>query len=109
MEAARSTDDPWWDTPHTTEEWELERRLEEIFVHEIDIVTQPDWLRDKTLQNWLNYANSMGDKSVVEFTGSDIFSVHSRKYTFKDLKGGDTEPITLKKTEKKRKKIKEKK
>jgi hypothetical protein len=108
MEGKVPGDDPWWNTPQTEEEWQIERKLEEIFVHEQSIEVQPDWVKDKTVQRWLNYANSIGDKSVVDVVGSDIFNVQSRKYTFKDLKGGDTEPITPKKTEKKRPKSKEK-
>jgi len=110
MEEKIPGDNPWWETPQTRDEVEIERRLEEIFSRPNHIVVQPGWLRDKVLHNWLAYANAIGDKSAVNFIGSDPFNVHSRKYTFKDLqKGGDPKPAPSKKTEKKRKKSKEKK
>jgi hypothetical protein len=90
MEAKIPTDDPWWDAHQNVFEWENERRLEDLFVYEPDMAFQPAWLRDKTLQDWLNEANRTADKSVVDFVGADVFNVHSRKYTMKDLKGGDT-------------------
>jgi len=87
-------DDSWWDTPQTVDEWERERRLEEMFVHDQDIASQPDWIKDKTVQKWLTYANAIGDKTAIEMVGSDIFNVQSRKYDFKDLqpKGGEAKP-----------------
>lgn len=92
MEGQISGNNPWWNTPQTAEEWEIEKRLEEIFKADPDMAFQPAWLKDKTLQNWLDYANSIGDKSLVEFIGADIFSVQSRKYTAIDLRGGDLTP-----------------
>lgn len=104
--------DPWWEAQQSPQEWEVERRLEEMFVCEVDMHFQPAWVRDKVLQTWLNYANSIGDKSLVDFVGADIFSVKQRTYEIKDLqkKGGEAEPVTPKKTEKKKRtKSKEKK
>ena len=102
--------DSWWETPQNRDEWEIERRLEELFTCKPDTLTQPAWLRDKVLQSWLNYANSIGDKSLVDFVGADIFSVKQRAYEAIDLrpKGGETEEAEVPK-EKKRTKTKEKK
>jgi hypothetical protein len=99
----------WWDTLQTREEWEVERRLEEIFVAKADMSFQPAWLKDKVLQKWLVYANSIGDKSAVDFVGADVFNVHTKAYVGKDLqpKGGEKEPP--KKRVSKRAKSKEKK
>jgi hypothetical protein len=89
MEAKIPGDDPWWDATQTVHEWQNERRLEDLFVYEPDMAFQPAWLRDKTLQDWLNEANRRADHSVIDFVGADIFNVHSRKYTMQDLRGGD--------------------
>jgi hypothetical protein len=110
MEAKIPTDDPWWNSLQTRDEWEVERRLEEIFKCEPDLDFQPAWIRDKTLQLWLNHANQIGDKSVVDFVGADIFSVQSVKYDFKDLqpKGGDEKVAAPKEKEEPKKKEKPK-
>jgi hypothetical protein len=113
MESKIPTTDVWWDTPQSRDEWEIEHRLEEIFMCEPDMHFQPAWLKDKVLQNWLNHANSIGDKSIADFIGADIFTVNSRKYVAKDLqlKGGDEEKVEVpkEKKESKRSKTKEKK
>lgn len=93
MEAKYPGDDPWWNTPKMHEEMEILRRLEEIFYIDPDMTFQPAWVKDKILQNWLGYANSIGDKSVVDFVGADIFNVKTRHCVGTDIlkeKGGDT-------------------
>jgi hypothetical protein len=111
MVAKVPTTDSWWDAQQSPQEWEVEKRLEEIFVCDPDMTFQPAWLKDKVLQNWLNYANSIGDKSLVDYVGADIFSVNQRTYGVKDLgqKGGDKEPKEKVTEKKKRAKTKEKK
>jgi len=80
MEERVSGKDNWWNTPQTPAEWEIERRIEEVFDCPVHLNVQPAWLKDKTLHSWLKYANSIGDRSAVRFLGSDPFNVHSVKY-----------------------------
>jgi hypothetical protein len=49
----------------------------------------------------MNAANAMGDKSIVELIGADIFSVNSKHYSASDLKGGDAGKTFGKKREEK--------
>jgi len=111
MEGKIPCDNPWWDAPQTRAEWEIEKRLEEIFYCPPDMTIQPAWVRDKVLQNWLTHANSIGDKSAVDFVGADVFNVKSRKYTYDDLnplKGGDDSKTPAKKKEASKKNLKTK-
>ena len=109
MVAKIPTTEVWWDAQQSRDEWEVERRLEELFTCKPTMSIQSAWLKDKVLQAWLNHANSIGDKSIIDFVGADIFSVNQRTYEAKDiqLKGGETEEVKVPK-EKKRTKTKEK-
>lgn len=92
--------DPWWDTPQTPDEVEIERRIEDMFVNDLQITMQPAWLKDKVLNFWLHQANSIGDESAVDFMGKDLFNAHSRQYGPEDLrKGGDPESEALESAE----------
>lgn len=92
-------DDPWWNASQSRDEIEIQRKLEEIYRCDPELSMQPAWLCDKTIQKWLNHANSIGDKSVTDFTGADNLSVKSIHYDYKDLKpkGGELQPQTPKK------------
>ena len=109
MVAKIPTTDSWWDTQQTRDEWGIEKRLEDLFTCKPDMIPEPAWLKDKVLQHWLNYANSIGDKSIIDFVGADIFTVNQRVYEAIDLRtqGGDKEP-EKEVTEKKGSKSKEK-
>jgi len=94
FEQAIPGDSEWWDAPQTVDEIDLIRKLEDILHCPNTVDTQPAWLKDKTLDKWLRYANSIGDHTAVDMMGKDTFNVISRKYTAKDLqttvtKGGD--------------------
>jgi hypothetical protein len=87
MEGMFPGESDWWDTPQTDVEIDHERRLEEIFSHEVGINLQPHWLRDKVIDNWLRYANQIGDNSWCDFMGGqDTFNVLSREYDGSDLR-----------------------
>jgi hypothetical protein len=99
FEQAIPGDSKWWNEPQTPDEIELERRLEDILHCPNTVDVQPAWLKDKTLNKWLRYANSIGDYTAIDMMGKDTFNVVSRKYTAEDLqsKGGDDKKVLTEK------------
>lgn len=75
----------------TAEDLELENTLENIFRPSPPFNLQPPWLENKIIYDWIKMANSINDKSYLEFT-ADIAPTVTIKYHRKIHEaGGDAQ------------------
>jgi hypothetical protein len=85
-----------WEVHELIDRWnELEDRLNEMFNRdELDQTgPQPDWLVNKIIYLWCEYAHQIGDPTYRDVLGHDPFEYSEDTYHVK--KGGDTEEDVL--------------
>lgn len=66
------TDGKFWQNM-SDEDIDLQQHLESIFKSEALPVNQPDWMKNKIFRHWLQFANTFGDKSWVNYYGGKDF------------------------------------
>jgi hypothetical protein len=80
------TDGDFWKAM-TKEELDFQRHLEDIFNSELSCSVQPDWLKNKIIAKLARWANAVGDKSWVEYFGSDYLTMKAVTYHHLASKG----------------------
>lgn len=74
------TDNEFWQTM-TEDEYELQHRIEDIFKSELVSAVQPDWLKNKIITRFVKWANTVGDKTWVDyFGGTDFLTMKAVTY-----------------------------
>ena len=91
-----SREDDFWKT-FTQDERNFQSHIEDMFEIEYDMAIQPDWVKNHIVQNWLETANMMGDKSGVDFLGQDTLTVSATTFHKKEVMSEDEEGLTKEK------------
>ena len=74
------TNTPFWQSM-SPEELDIQHRLEDICDSELISAVQPDWIKNKIIAKMVRWANTVGDKSWLEyFDGPDFLTAHAVTY-----------------------------
>jgi len=73
------TDNSFWNT-FTDEERDFQNHIEDIFVRQTVCAAQPDWLKNRTITKMIKWANTVGDKSWIEYFGLDFLTMKAVTY-----------------------------
>ena len=68
-----------WGTP-TPEERDVEDRLDYMFNRSDPNISQPEYLKQKIMLDWLEHAYAIGDSTYKEIIPTDIFGVKTLDY-----------------------------
>jgi hypothetical protein len=74
-----ATDGEFWKA-FPPEDRDLQMRLEDIYRGIWQIVAQPDWLKNRVFRRWLEWANTIGDKSYTDLYGHDFLTMKAVTY-----------------------------
>jgi hypothetical protein len=69
------------------EDLDFQRRLEDIFIERRSYTTQPDWLKNKVISKMIKWANTVGDRTWIEFAGKDNLTMQAVTYHHLAVKG----------------------
>jgi hypothetical protein len=81
-----ATDQPFWQAM-PKEDLDFQRRLEDIFIERRSYTNQPDWLKNKVISKMVKWANTVGDRTWVEFVGKDNLTMQAVTYHHLAVKG----------------------
>lgn len=83
-----ATNLPFWQEM-SKDDLELQSRIEDIFAKQTCSAVQPDWLKNKIITKMVKWANTVGDKSWIEYFGQDFLTM--KAITYHHLSKGDKE------------------
>lgn len=73
------TDNEFWNTV-TPDERDFQSHIEDIFVRQTVCPAQPDWLKNRTITKMVKWANTVGDKSWIDYFGLDFLTMKAVTY-----------------------------
>jgi hypothetical protein len=73
------TDQPFWNAM-SQEDLDFQRHLEDIFKGQWTCAVQPDWLKNKLAHKFAKWANTVGDKTWIEYFGEDFLTMKAITY-----------------------------
>lgn len=82
------TDNEFWQKM-TKQELNIQHRIEDMFAPEWSSSVQPDWLKNKIIYRFIEWANKIGDKSWIGVYGPDTLTM--KAVTYHHLAKGDIE------------------
>lgn len=74
-----ATDQPFWQSM-PKDELDFQHHLEDIFKGQWTCAVQPDWLRNHLVLKFAKWANTVGDKSWIEYFGEDFLTMKAVTY-----------------------------
>jgi len=74
-----ATNNEFW-SASTPDERDLQNHIEDIFVKQTVAAVQPDWLKNKIIAKMTKWANTVGDKSWIEYFGLDFLTMKAVTY-----------------------------
>lgn len=74
-----ATDTPFWDAI-SQEDLDFQHHLEDIFKGQWTCAVQPDWLKNKIFHKFAKWANTVGDKSWIDYFGEDFLTMKAVTY-----------------------------
>jgi len=73
------TDNEFW-SAFTPDERDFQNHIEDIFVKQTVCAAQPDWLRNRIIAKMIKWANTVGDKSWIDYFGLDFLTMKAVTY-----------------------------
>ena len=83
------TDQPFWQKMSDTD-LDIQRHLEDIFKVQQSCAVQPDWVKNKLIARFARWANTVGDKTWVDYFGQDFLTMQAVTYHNQSTKGDST-------------------